>query len=54
MSKGGDKDQQRAEVRDAKRDGKSASEAGVSTGASKQIGAGEDKADALHREKGKS
>ncbi|WP_249998618.1 hypothetical protein [Actinoplanes sp. M2I2] len=37
MSKNVNQDEARAAVRDAKRHGQSASEAGVSTGASKQI-----------------
>ncbi len=37
MSKNVDQNEQQAAIREAKRQGKSASEAGVSTGASKQI-----------------
>jgi len=37
MSKNVDQKQQQAAIREAKREGKSAGEAGVSTGASKQI-----------------
>ena len=56
MSKGGDNREQRAHIREAAREGKSASEAGVSTGASRQIGHGDTEqalAD-LHDEKGKT
>jgi hypothetical protein len=38
MSKGGDNREQRAHIRQAARDGKSAGEAGVSTGAQRQVG----------------
>ncbi len=56
MSKGGDNREQRAHIRQAERDGKSAGEAGVSTGADRQIGHGDQKqaVDDLHAEKGKS
>lgn len=56
MSKGGDNREQRAEIRAAAREGKSAGEAGVSTGADKQIGHGDEQAqlDELHAEKGKT
>ncbi len=56
MSKGGDNREQRAHIRQAERDGKSAGEAGVSTGADRQIGHGDQQqaVDDLHAEKGKS
>ena len=56
MSKGGDNREQRAQIRQAARDGKSAGEAGVSTGADRQVGHGDqDQAlQDLHAEKGKS
>jgi hypothetical protein len=38
MSKGGDNREQRAKIREAERDGRSAGDAGLSTGADKQIG----------------
>ncbi len=56
MSKGGDNREQRAHIRQAARDGKTAGEAGVSTGAQRQIGHGDPEqavAD-LHDEKGKT
>ncbi len=56
MSKGGDNREQRAHIRQAAREGKSAGDAGVSTGASKQLGnpgAEQDKAD-LHARNSKS
>ena len=56
MTKGGDNREQRAKIREAEREGKSAGEAGVSTGAGKQIGHGDPQADKeqMHAEKGKS
>jgi hypothetical protein len=56
MSKGGDNREQRAQIRDAAREGKSAGEAGLSTGAHRQIGHGDqDQAiEQMHAEKGKS
>ena len=56
MSKGGDNREQRARIRQAAREGQSAGEAGVSTGADKQIGHGDEEAqkEELHREKGKT
>ena len=56
MSKGGDNREQRAKIRQAEKSGQSASEAGLSTGAGKQRGAGDEQADkdAMHAEKGKS
>ena len=56
MSKGGDNREQRAHVRQAAREGKSAGEAGVSTGADRQIGHGdqEQARQELHAEKGKT
>ena len=56
MSKGGDNREQRAHIRQAERDGKTAGEAGVSTGAQRQIGHG-DQEQALkdmHDRKGKT
>ena len=41
MSKGGDNREQRAHIRQAAREGKGAGEAGVSTGAQRQIGHGD-------------
>ena len=55
MSKGGDREQ-RAHIRQAARDGKSAGDAGISTGAHRQLDNG-DEAQAieeLHADKGKS
>ena len=56
MSKGGDNREQRAHIRQANKEGKSAGEAGVSTGAQRQIGHGDQQAqkDELHREHGKT
>ena len=56
MSKGGDNREQRAHIRQAARDGKSAGDAGVSTGAQRQLEHGdEEQANReLHAEKGKS
>ncbi len=56
MSKGGNNREQRAHIRQAARDGKGAGEAGVSTGAQRQIGHGDqDQAVAdLHADKGKT
>ena len=56
MGKGGDNREQRAQIRDAAREGKSAGEAGVSTGADQQIGHGDQQQATaeLHEEKGKT
>jgi len=56
MSKGGDNREQRAHIRQAARDGKSAGEAGVSTGAQRQTGHGDPQQalDEMHAEKGKT
>ncbi len=56
MSKGGDNREQRAKIRQAAKSGQSAGDAGVSSGADKQRGAGDAQArkDAMHAEKGKS
>ena len=56
MSKGGDNREQRAHIRKAARDGKSAGDAGVSTGAHRQLDHGDQQQaiDELHAEKGKS
>jgi hypothetical protein len=56
MSRHGDNRERREQIRDAAEDGKSAGEAGVSTGAGKQKGHGDVEAqvEQLHREKGKS
>jgi hypothetical protein len=56
MSKGGDNREQRAHIRQAARDGKGAGEAGVSTGAERQIGHGDQEQAVrdMHAEKGKS
>ncbi|HZB48082.1 MAG TPA: hypothetical protein VE547_03230 [Mycobacteriales bacterium] len=56
MSKGGDNREQRARIRQAAREGRSAGEAGASTGADNQIGHGDEEAQKaeLHRQKGKS
>ena len=55
MSKTGDNREQRAKIREAEREGKSASEAGLSTGAHKQDNHGaQQSTEDLHREKGKT
>jgi hypothetical protein len=56
MSKGGDNREQRAHIRKAAREGKSAGEAGLSTGAHRQLEHGdqEQELDQMHAEKGKS
>ena len=56
MSKGGDNREQRAHIRQAEKEGLSAGEAGVSTGADKQVGHGDQQAQkhGMHAEKGKS
>ncbi len=56
MSRHGDNRERRAEIRQAEREGKSASEAGISTGADRQIGHGDEEAQRqqLHDEKGKT
>ncbi len=56
MAKGGDNRAQRAQIRQAARQGKSAGDAGVSTGANRQIdhGDSEQAVEDMHREQGKS
>ena len=56
MSKGGDNREQRAHIRQAAREGKSAGEAGLSTGAHRQLDHGdqEQAVSELHAEKSKS
>ncbi len=55
MGKGGDNREQRAKIREAEREGQSAGEAGLSTGANKQIGHGQQMTpEELHEEKGKT
>ena len=56
MSKGGDDREQRAHIRQAARDGKSAGDAGLSTGAHRQLdnGDGAEAIEELHADKGKS
>ena len=56
MSKGGDNREQRAHIRQAAREGKSAGDAGLSTGSHRQRDHGdqEQAIDDLHAEKGKS
>ena len=56
MSKGGDNREQRAHIRQAQREGRSAGEAGLSTGAHRQLEHGDEEAarQQLHAEKGKS
>ncbi len=56
MSKGGDNREQRAHIRQAQREGKSAGDAGLSTGAHRQLEHGDEQAakEEMHREKGKS
>ena len=56
MSKGGDDREQRAHIRQAARDGKSAGDAGLSTGAHRQLEHGDEAqaVEELHAEKGKS
>jgi hypothetical protein len=56
MSKGGDNRQQRAHIRQAAREGKSAGDAGVSTGAHRQLDNGdqEQAIDQMHQDKGKT
>jgi hypothetical protein len=56
MSKGGDNREQRAHIREAAKEGKTAGEAGVSTGGDKQIGHGDQDSqrEGLHAEHGKS
>ncbi len=56
MSKGGDNREQRAHIRQAQREGKSAGDAGLSTGAHRQLDNGdrEQAITELHEEKGKS
>ena len=56
MSKGGDNREQRAHIRQAAREGKSAGDAGVSTGAQRQLGHGdpEQAVEEMHDQKGKS
>lgn len=56
MSKGGDNREQRAHIRQAAKDGKTAGEAGLSTGAHRQLDHGdrEQAIDEMHAQKGKS
>jgi len=56
MSKGGDNREQRALIRKAERDGKSAGDAGLSTGAHRQLDNGdrEQAVEELHQQKGKT
>lgn len=56
MTKHGDNRERRAHIREAAREGKTAGEAGLSTGADKQEGHGDQEAqtEQLHREKGKT
>ena len=56
MSKGGDNREQRAHIRQAARDDRSAGDAGLSTGAHRQPDHGdqEQAREELHQEKGKS
>ncbi|MDP9434612.1 MAG: hypothetical protein M3P93_05210 [Actinomycetota bacterium] len=56
MSKGGDNREQRAHIRQAARDGKSAGDAGLSTGSHRQLAHGDQQQakEELHEEKGKS
>jgi hypothetical protein len=56
MGKQGDNRERRQEIKEAKREGKSAGEAGLSTGADQQIGHGDQDAQRqrLHDEKGKT
>ena len=56
MSKGGDDREQRAHVRQAARDGKSAGDAGLSTGAHRRLDNGDEAqaTEELHADKGKS
>ena len=56
MSKGGDNREQRAHIRQAAKEGKSAGDAGLSTGAHRQLENGDqDQAiEEMHQEKGKS
>ncbi len=57
MSKGGDnREEQRAHIRQAQREGKSAGDAGLSTGAHRQLDHGdrEQAIQEMHEEKGKS
>jgi hypothetical protein len=56
MSKGGDNREQRAHIRPAAGDGKSAGDAGLSTGAHRQLDHGdqEQAIEEMHRDKGKT
>ena len=56
MSKGGDNREQRAHIRQAAKEGKSAGDAGLSTGSHRQLDNGDqDQAkEELHQQKGKS
>ncbi len=56
MSKGGDNREQRAHIRQAAKEGKSAGEAGLSSGSHRQREHGDTGAakEEMHREKGKS
>ena len=56
MSKGGDNREQRAQIHKAAREGQNAGDAGLSTGAHRQLGHGDEEQalDQLHAEKGKT
>ncbi len=56
MSKGGDNREQRAHIREAAKDGKSAGDAGLSTGAHRQLDNGDQQQaiEEKHAERGKS
>ena len=55
MPKGGDNRERRARIREAEREGQMAGEAGLSTGADKQTGHGQQTSpEELHEEKGKT
>ncbi len=56
MSKGGGDREQRAHIRQAAREGKSAGDAGLSTGAHRQLEHGDEQQakDLTHQQKGKS
>jgi hypothetical protein len=56
MARHGDNRERRAEIRQAAKEGKSAGEAGVSTGADQQIGHGDVEAELenMHQQKGKT
>jgi hypothetical protein len=55
VGKSGDNREQRAKIKEAKHDGKAAGDAGLSTGANRQIGHGQQPTtEELHSEKGKT